>query len=196
MPSRFLIVMALGLLVGAVSAFIIVSQAPPDQVTTGRALVGGPFSLVDGTGQRVTDKDFAGKRLLVFFGFTNCPDVCPGGLQVIAGALGKLGSKADKLAPIFITLDAERDTPQKTSDFAKSFSPRIVGLSGTPEETAAAAKAYRAYYKKVPGKDAETYNVDHSSLIYLMDEHGQYAAHFPYPITVDELASKLDKAIP
>jgi protein SCO1/2 len=185
------IILALGLAIGALSAWIMVGLPPPGAPTTGKALIGGPFSLVDGNGQRVTEKDFAGRKMLVFFGFTSCPEVCPGGLQVIARTLEKLGPKADKLVPIFITLDAERDTPAKTSEYAKSFSPRLIGLSGTREETEAAAKAYRVYFKKVPGTDPANYNIDHTSLIYLMDEAGQYAAHFPYPISVDELSAQL-----
>lgn len=196
MPSRLLLVIGLALLVGGATAWVIVSQAPPQSgqvVSSGTALVGGPFTLTNGSGQRVTEKDFPGKRLLVFFGFTNCPDVCPAGLQVIAGALDKLGDKADKLAPIFITLDPERDTPEKVAEYVKSFSPRITALSGTPEDVAAVVKAYRVYSKKVPnGSDPNSYNIDHTSLIYFMDAAGRYETHFPYPITVDELASKLN----
>jgi protein SCO1/2 len=191
MGLRAALIVALGLAIGGVAAWIMVSQAPPGTTFTGKALIGGPFSLSDGSGRRVTEKDFAGRKMLVFFGFTSCPDVCPGGLQVIAGALDKLGSKADKLAPIFITLDAERDTPEKTGAYARSFSPKLIGLSGTSDDVTAAAKAYRVYFKKVPGSDAANYNIDHTSIIYLMDEAGHYAAHFPYPITVDELAAKL-----
>lgn len=196
MKLRIIVITLCGLAIGALTAWIMVSQAPPQgTVATGKALVGGPFSLVDGTGKRVTDKDFAGRKMLVFFGFTSCPDVCPGGLQVIASALEKLGPKADKLAPLFITLDPERDTPAKVGEYAKSFSPKLTGLSGTPEEVTAAAKAYRVYYKKVPGSDANTYTLDHTSIIYLMDESGQYLAHYPYPVTVDELAKRLDTAL-
>lgn len=197
MSIRLLAVILLSLLVGGAAAWIIVTQAPPGgQVTIGKALVGGPFSLVDATGKRVTEKDFAGRKMLVFFGFRSCPDVCPGGLQVIAAALDKLGAKADKIAPVFITLDAERDTPEKVGEFVQGFSSRMVGLSGTPEETAAAAKAYRVYYKKVPGgSDPAVYSIDHTSLIYLMDENGAYQTHFPYPISVDELASQLNKLL-
>lgn len=191
MGLRAGLIVALGLAIGGIASWILISQAPPGTTSTGKALVGGPFSLTDASGKRVTDKDFAGRPMLVFFGFTSCPDVCPGGLQVIAGALDKLGSKADKLVPLFITLDAERDTPAKTGAYAQSFSPKLIGLSGTPEEVTAAAKAYRVYFKKAPGGDAANYNIDHTSIMYLMDEQGQYVAHYPYPITVDELAEKL-----
>lgn len=196
MRLKVLLIVALGLAIGAFSAWTIISQAPPSgAIVAGKALVGGPFSLLDADGKRVTENDFAGKKLLVFFGFTSCPDVCPGGLQVISAALEKLGPKADKLTPIFITLDAERDTPAKVGAYAKSFSPKLVGLSGSDADVTAAAKAYRVYFKKVPGSDPANYNIDHSSIIYLMDESGQYVTHYPYPVTVDELADKLDKVL-
>lgn len=196
MRLRAIAIVLLGLALGGLSAWVMVSQSPPTgTLATGKALVGGPFSLVDAGGKRVTEKDFAGRKMLVFFGFTSCPDVCPGGLQVIAAALQKLGAKADKVAPVFITLDAERDPPAKVGEYAKSFSPKLIGLSGTAEEVNAAAKAYRVYFKKVPGSDPANYNIDHSSIIYLMDESGQYVTHYPYPITVDELAAKLEQAL-
>lgn len=197
MRLKVIAIVLFGLALGGVSAWIMTQQPPmPGNATaTGKALVGGPFTLMDASGKRVSEKDFAGKKMLVFFGFTSCPDVCPGGLQVIAAALEKLGAKADKVAPLFITLDADRDPPAKVGEYVKSFSRRFTGLSGTSEEVTAAAKAYRVYFKKVPGSDAETYTFDHSSLIYLMDENGQYVTHYPYPITVDELVAKLDAAL-
>lgn len=195
MPLRVIAIICIGLAFGAVGAWFAV-QAPLQRTSTsGKALIGGPFSLVDASGQRVTQDTYKGKKMLVFFGFTSCPDICPGGLQVIAGALDKLGSKADNLVPIFITVDPERDTPEKVGAYAHSFSEKLVGLSGTPDEIAAAAKAYRVYYKKVKGSDPQTYNIDHSSIMYLMDEQGEYIAHFPYPIAVDELADKLGKLL-
>lgn len=195
MRFKAIVIVLLGLVLGGLSAWVL-SQAPPTgAVTTGKALVGGPFTLTDASGKHVTEKDFAGRKMLVFFGFTSCPDVCPGGLQVIAAALEKLGAKADKVAPIFITLDAERDPPAKTGEYAKSFSPKLIGLSGTADEVKAAAQAYRVYFKKVPGTEPGNYTFDHSSIIYLMDESGQYITHYPYPITVDELAAKLEKAL-
>ncbi len=197
MRFKVIVIVLLGLALGGGVAWMMARQLPPGGIiaSSGKALIGGPFKLTDASGKRVTEKDFAGKKMLVFFGFTSCPDVCPGGLQVISGALDKLGSKADKLAPVFITLDAERDTPAKVGEYVKSFSPKLVGLSGTPDEVGAAAKAYRVYFKKVPGSDPANYNIDHSSIIYLMDESGQYIGHYPYPVTVDELAAKLAAAL-
>jgi protein SCO1/2 len=164
--------------------------------SAGKALVGGPFSLIDHTGKRVTDKDFRGRYMLVYFGFTYCPDVCPSGLQVIAAALQKLGAKAELVIPIFITVDPERDTPQQLAEYVKSFDPRLIGLTGSPDETAAAAKAYRVYYKKVPDeKSTAGFTIDHSAIIYLMGPDGSYVTHFSQTMGVDALAERLDKVL-
>ena len=164
--------------------------------STGKALIGGPFSLVDHTGRRVTDKDFLGKKTLVYFGFTSCPDICPSGLQVMAAALDALGRKGDVITPLFITVDAERDTPEKLSQYVQSFHPRLIGLTGTPDEVTAAAKAYRVYFKKVADeKVPASYSVDHSSFFYLMDEQGQFVRHFAFPIDAATLAAELAKSL-
>jgi protein SCO1 len=163
---------------------------------SGNALVGGPFSLVNSAGKRVTDKDFRGRDMLVFFGFTSCPDICPASLQLIASALDKLGPKADRITPIFITIDPERDTAPKLAEYVKHFSPRIVGLTGTPDEIAAAAKAYRVYYNKVPNKAVPgDYTMDHTGVIYLMDANGGYVTHFTPATPVNEMTAKLAKLL-
>jgi cytochrome oxidase Cu insertion factor (SCO1/SenC/PrrC family) len=164
--------------------------------SAGKALVGGPFSLVDHTGRKVTDKDFRGRYMLVYFGFTYCPDVCPSGLQVIAAALQKIGPKADRLTPLFITVDPERDIPAQMAEYVKSFDPRLIGLTGTPAEVDAAAKAYRVYYKKVADeKSTGGFTIDHTALMYLMDPKGTYVSHFSHTISVDALAERLSKTI-
>jgi cytochrome oxidase Cu insertion factor (SCO1/SenC/PrrC family) len=164
--------------------------------STGKALVGGPFSLVDQTGRRVTDKDFRGRYMLVYFGFTYCPDVCPSGLQVISAALQKLGPKADRIVPILITVDPERDTPAQLAEYVKSFDPRLIGLTGTPQEIDAVAKAYRVYYKKVPDeKSTAGFTIDHSAIIYLMGPDGSYVTHFSQTMGVDALAERLAKVL-
>jgi protein SCO1/2 len=202
MNKPLVLAAAVGLLAGAVAALVLVFAPQLDMApgtapqATGKALIGGPFSLLDQTGKRVTEKDFAGRPMLVYFGFTNCPDVCPAGLQVIAAALDKLGPKAGGLTPLFITLDPERDTPQVIGEYVKSFNPRIVGLSGSPEDIAAVAKAYRVYFKKIadeksPGK----YSVDHSAYMYLMSPTGEFLKHFPHTVSVDQLADELAKAL-
>jgi protein SCO1/2 len=157
-PSRFQLIFAtlalLAALVIAGTAYYIANQ-PRGPISIGTALVGGPFSLTDHTGRKVTDKDFLGKYMLVFFGYTYCPDLCPTELQVMSAALDKLGAKADDIQPIFITFDPQRDTPEVLKLYISNFHPRLVGLTGTPEEIAA-AKAYRVYYSKLENSSGPT----------------------------------------
>jgi protein SCO1/2 len=187
MRSRLLVVILAGFLVGALggaAALIVTSRAQGPQVeTTGAALIGGPFTLVDQNGKTVTDRDFRGKYMLVFFGFTHCPDICPAELQVMSAALDALGSKADEVVPIFVTLDPERDTPEAVGAYVKNFGKNFVGLSGPPAAIAEAAKAYRVTYSKFrySGKGVNYgYSIDHSALVYLMDKNGKYLSHFAY----------------
>lgn len=164
--------------------------------SVGQALVGGPFSLVDHTGKRVTDKDFRGRTMLVFFGFTFCPDICPSGLQVMAAALDKLGPKAQTVTPIFITVDPERDTADQLAAYVKSFHPRLVGLTGSRAEIDAAIKAYRVYAKKVPDpKSTAGYTIDHSTIIYVMGPDGAYRTHFSHATSVDTMAERLGRVL-
>ncbi len=114
----------------------------------GTPLIGGPFSLVDASGKRVTDRDFRGKLMLVVFGYTHCPDVCPTELQNIAEVMDKLGPDADQVAPLFISVDPKRDTPDVLAAYIKNFNPRIVALTGDQAEVASAAKAYRSLFSK------------------------------------------------
>ena len=136
--------------IGAVAAFWLLPGGPerlfaPAQSlrTKGKALIGGPFKLVDHTGKTVTEKDFAGRKMLVFFGFTHCPDICPSGLQVMSAALDQLGDKAGAVVPIFVTVDPERDTPEVMAKYVTSFHPRLVGLTGSQDAIKTTAKAYR-----------------------------------------------------
>lgn len=201
MTPRTIAVIVGGLSVGAALALIMVKapSAPPpanEAVTSGKALVGGPFTLTDQTGKQVTEKDFLGKYMVVFFGFTNCPDICPSGLQVLTAAFDKIGAKADLATPVFITLDAKRDTPEKLALYLKSFHPRLVGLTGSEAEVAAAAKTYRVYYQKVEDeKNPESYSYDHASLFYVMGKDGAFVAPIAHTNDVDEVAAALDKAL-
>ena len=182
----------IGALAGAAVLLVTAPHAGRRVQSSGTALVGGPFSLVGADGKTVTDRDFRGRYMLVFFGFTHCPDICPAELQVIAQALDRLGDKAKKVVPIFITLDPERDTPQAMAEYVKSFGPNFVGLTGSPEAIAATAKAYRVAYAKVENNDsASDYSVDHAALVYLMDPEGRYVTHFSYGTSADEMAEKL-----
>ncbi len=140
--------------------------------------VGGRFQLTDSTGKSVTDATYRGKWMLVYFGYTYCPDVCPTELQAVAAGLDKLGPLASQVAPLFITIDPERDTPATIGPYVKLFDDRLVGLTGTPEQIAAVAKAYRVYYAKVTPKNGGDYLMDHSSFLYLMGPDGQLRALF------------------
>jgi protein SCO1/2 len=186
----------IGALAGAAVLLVATPQGGQPVQSSGAAMVGGPFSLVGAEGKPVTDRDFRGRYMLIFFGFTHCPDICPAELQVIAQALEQLGDKAKMVVPIFITLDPERDTPDAMANYVKSFGPNFVGLTGSPEAIAAAAKAYRVAYSKVENKESPgDYSVDHSALVYLMDPEGRYVTHFSYGLSADQMAEKLGKSL-
>ncbi len=201
MRQRTLGLILAGLITGAAVAALIAGLPSrpgiiPQASVSGTALVGGSFTLTDHTGKRVSNTDFAGKAMLVFFGFTNCPDICPSGLQVISAALDKIGAKAEAITPVFITFDAARDTPEKLATYLKSFHPRFVGLTGSDVELAAVAKAYRVYAQKVADdKTPSSYSYDHSAIFYIMGKDGAFIAHVPHTNDVDELAAALEKAL-
>ena len=198
--SSFALLALGGLLIGGIAALLALpgvrQTVSSPTVSVGKALVGGPFSLVDHTGKRVTDADFRGRPMLVMFGFTFCPDVCPSGLQVMAAALDKLGAKGQQVAPLFISVDPERDTPAQLAQYVASFHPRLIGLTGSQAEVDAAAKAYHVYYKKVRDeKSSAAYTIDHTALIYLMGPDGAYIAHFTQATGVDTMAERMAKLL-
>lgn len=157
--------------------------------------VGGVLDLVDQDGKARTAADFQGKPLLVYFGYAHCPDVCPTALSAMVGALDVLGDAAVEVTPIFASVDPERDTPQVLKEFLGGFGPSFVGLTGTPEQVAKVAKAWKVYYKKQPANAQGAYPVDHSSIVYLMDREGKYAAHFSHQATPDQIAEAVAKLI-
>lgn len=158
------------------------------------ASIGGPFTLVDGDGKTVSDADFRGKWMLIYFGYTFCPDVCPTALSSVTAAMDKLSpAEQVKLTPVFITLDPARDTPAVMKDYAAAFHPKMVGLTGSDEQVAQVMKAYKVYGAKAKGGDATTYTVDHSSILYLVGPDGRFVAHFPHGTSVDDLATALKK---
>jgi len=156
------------------------------------AAVGGPFELTDQNGNTLKSKDLNGKLMLVFFGFTHCPDICPVTLATMTSVMNHLGSKADQVVPVFITVDPRRDTPARLKEYLKDFHPSIKGLTGDTAHIAQAAKAYKVYYAESGGKEADAsaphhhdaqgaednYPVDHSAIVYLMGRRGEYLAHF------------------
>jgi len=137
------------------------------------AAIGGPFHLVDQDGRAVSDQDFRGKPLLVFFGYTHCPDVCPTTLFDVSEVMRRLGPEADRAAALFITVDPQRDTPATLRDYLSSFDPHLRGLTGSTDATAAVAKAYRVYYKKVP-TEGDDYTMDHTATVLLFDRDGKF----------------------
>jgi protein SCO1/2 len=151
--------------------------------------VGGPFSLVDSSGKTVTDSEFRGRWMLIYFGYTFCPDVCPTELQVVAASLDKLGSQAAKLAPIFITVDPERDTPAAMGEYVKLFDDRLIGLTGSQAQVTAALRAYRVYAVKSESKASSSYLMDHSSFLYLMGPDGTLQTLFKPGTSADDIAN-------
>src|SRR5256886_16641851 len=158
-----------------------------DVLMWNREPVGGPFALVDHTGRQRTEADFRGKLLLLYFGFTYCPDVCPTDLQSIGLTFDQLGQAGERGQQLFVTLDPDRDTPQHLANYVPLFHPRITGLTAEASSIRQAARAYKVYYAKVPTARDE-YTVDHSGYIYLMDRAGQYLGVFPPGTPPDRMA--------
>ncbi len=162
---------------------------------TGQAGIGGPFTLVDQDGRTVTDQDFRGHWLLLYFGYTYCPDVCPTSLSRNAEALDLLGPKGDDVTPALVTIDPQRDTSEKLKDYVHFFHPRMVGLTGTPEQIAAVAKAYRVYYAKVERGEGEAYLMDHSSFTYLINPEGKFVQVFRHDMSAQDMADAMKKVL-
>jgi cytochrome oxidase Cu insertion factor (SCO1/SenC/PrrC family) len=162
-----------------------------DAVMWNREPVGGAFRLTDHTGRVRRDTDFRGKVMLVYFGFTLCPDICPTDLQQIAGALHKLGPLAREVAPLFITLDPERDTQKLLAQYAPAFHPQIIGLTGDLPAVLDAARAYKVYRARVANEGWSRYTIDHSSFIYLMGRDGRYLGFIPPSTPAERIAAAL-----
>jgi protein SCO1/2 len=183
--------LAMALLLIGAGAFMWFSGGTPAGIS-----VGGPFALVGGDGKPVTDNDFRGKYMLVYFGYTYCPDVCPTTLTAIADALDKLGPKADRIRPLFITVDPKRDTPAAVKQFAAAFGPRVEGLTGSAEQIAVVAKAYRVYYAEHrTGAGPDDYTMDHSSVLYLMGPDGRFIAPIRADMAPAQMAVTLAKLV-
>jgi protein SCO1/2 len=170
---------------------------PAAQAPLAGAKIGGPFRLTDGRGRAVTDRDFAGRYRVVYFGYTFCPDVCPTDMQAIAAGLKLLDTrapaKAKTIVPIFITVDPERDTPEVVGRFAAAFDPRIVGLTGSPAQIDAAKKAYAIWSAKGEAAPGGGYLVNHSRQVYLMDPDNKPLALVPADEGPEAVAKTLDR---
>lgn len=158
--------------------------------------IGGAFSLVDGDGKTVTERDFRGKYMLVFFGYTFCPDVCPTTLNQVAEAMDRLGGQADRIVPIFISVDPKRDTPAVVKEFTAAFSPRLVGLTGNAEQLGKVARAFRVYFaERRTGSGPDEYTLDHSSILYLMGPEGRFVAPVRAEGSGEQIAADLRRLL-
>jgi cytochrome oxidase Cu insertion factor (SCO1/SenC/PrrC family) len=163
---------------------------------SGVALVGGPFTMVNHKGEVVTEKSFLGKPMLLFFGFTFCPDICPTELQVMTAAIAELGDKGKDIQPILVSIDPARDTPEVLAAYVSNFGDNVMGLTGSEAQVAAMAGEYRVFYAKQENpKDPANYQMDHSSIIYLMGPDGQFLKHFSYTTDAKALAAGLKLAL-
>lgn len=166
--------------------------------TVAGASIGGPFTLTNHRGEIVTERDYLGKHTLIFFGFTHCPDICPTTMNEIAFALDQLGGKAKDVNAVFVTIDPERDNPEALGDYMELFDKRITGLTGTPEQIAGVAKAFRIFYTKnistgeqAKPKEDRFYLMDHSSITYLMSPTGEFIRHYSYGTPAKALADDI-----
>ncbi|MCW9045212.1 MAG: SCO family protein [Alphaproteobacteria bacterium] len=160
--------------------------------------IGGPFTLVDHTGKKVTEVNYTGAYKLIFFGYTFCPDVCPTAMQTVSDVLETMGSKGEKLQPLFISIDPDRDTPEILASFLENFHPKIIGLTGSQEQIRNVSKSYRAYFAKVQEQNEEsddTYLMDHSSSIYLMGPDGEFIKIFSHGAPAQKLANELQSIL-
>jgi protein SCO1/2 len=162
-------------------------------IATGAADVGGPFTLTDQTGKPHSDTDFRGRYLLVYFGYSFCPDVCPTTLGIVADAFARLGARKNRIVPVFITLDPERDTPAVLKGYLGSFGPEFVGLTGSPGAIKRTAQEFRVYYTKHPLPNGG-YAIDHTSVLYLMGPDGKFITYYDdTSVGADTLAADLRK---
>jgi protein SCO1/2 len=187
-------VAVLGFLLLATAGGWLVTDGPlgTGRVATGPGSlqIGSPFTLTDHRDREVTERDFRGKPIAVFFGFTHCPDVCPTTLTDMTRLMEALGAAADRIHWLFISVDAERDTPRAMADYLSAFAPRIVGLTGTEAQIADAARAFRVYYRKVP-LEGGGYTMDHSASVFLLDGEGRFAGTVDHKESEDVALQKL-----
>lgn len=180
-------------------ALALAACSPPANETPplAGASIGGPFTLTDHNGRQVSDKSFRGQYRLIYFGFSYCPDVCPVDLQQIGQAFRQLEQKdpalAAKVQPIFISVDPERDTPQVLRQYVAAFHPRLIGLTGTPEQIQDVAKKYGIYYSKEGDEGAKDYLVDHSRIALLFGPEGEPVAIVPHDKGADAIAAELER---
>ena len=161
----------------------------------GRATIGGPFTLTDTEGRRRSLQEFRGRIVLLYFGYTFCPDVCPTDLIEIAELVDLLGPRADHIQVLYVTFDPERDTPDHLRSYLRDFDPRFIGLTGTPDEIARVAELWRIYYEKVPMEDGN-YLIDHSAYTFVIDREGRYSGLFPPGTSAERMIEVVSPLLP
>jgi protein SCO1/2 len=162
------------------------------QVQSGATKIGGPFTLVDDTGAQVSEADLKGKPTVMYFGYTFCPEVCPTTLTDLVQWMQMIGRDADRLNYVFVTVDPERDTPKVMHDYVSAFDPRIRGLTGTSEQIAKVTKEYGVYYKRISTSDGG-YVMDHSAVLYMMDQNVRFVGVIRYQEDTAKAVAKLKK---
>jgi protein SCO1/2 len=189
---RILLASAISLMVIAaagLAALMLIPTVP--QITKSlNSAIGGPFTLTAADGRTVTDQTYRGKWLLIYFGYTSCPDACPTALNNMGVALDRLGPEADTFQPIFITVDPKRDTWEALAEYLKSFDPRIVALTGTEDQIAPVVREYRVYVSADPESGGD-YTVDHGSLFYLINPDGKFVNVLHGDLSGDEMGERL-----
>jgi len=178
-------------LIGLGSALLLRGPGPAAVQTSGEALVGGPFEMINQKGETVTEADFEGRHTLIFFGFTYCPDVCPLTLEIIDAAMDELGPISEQVQPVFVTVDPERDTPDVIAEYLSYFGDNIVGLTGSPAQVADMLSTYRVYAAKTGDITTQDYLMDHSTIVYLMGPDGRFMTHFSQIVSPKDLAAQI-----
>jgi protein SCO1 len=183
--------------IALIAVLLVISGAYQRLTAPPKVDIGGAFTLTDQNGSKVNDSTYRGKVEIIYFGYTNCPDVCPTTLTLIGNAMKTLKpNQAKQIQPIFITLDPARDTPSVIGAYVKYFVPGMAGLTGTPQEIAKAAQEFRIAYQKVKGPNPDQpYSIDHASIIYVMDRKGRFYRDYLHGVTADQLAAGLRQAI-
>ncbi|WP_282604619.1 SCO family protein [Pelagibius sp. Alg239-R121] len=201
--ARAIMIFGVGLILmlGAATAWTLLRPAAQvsESKSSGEALIGGPFELVDQFGQPRNDADFLGGYMLIYFGYTYCPDVCPTSLGIMTQAIDQLEesdkAKAERITPVFITIDPERDKVENMKQYAEHFRPDMIAMTGSNDQIAKAAKAYRVYYAKAADDSSSDYLMDHSSIFYLMGPDGKYVKHFTHNDDANTIATALAELV-
>ena len=205
--SLYIFIVVVGIILAVAGVIWQQSQQPPatdhdhavatvyERPETGQVEIGGAFSLTDHEGHKKTDLDFRGRYLMVYFGYSYCPDICPMALHHMTEALSLLGDQAKKIQPLFITVDPERDTAWHLSQYLKNYHPSFVGLTGSYADIQAVIQRYHVYASKITPDQASDYLMDHSSIIYIMDPQGRYIAHFNHNTAPEDMVSIMQNAM-